>query len=650
VVSERTSPLAETLHTEELFFSLRIPYDAQLSPDEQRVAFVVFRPDRERNDFERTLHVITVADGAEAGGELAPPGVLPRWAPDGRTLAFARGAEGGEPAGIFAWEPGGGPPRRICAAEGVADLAWSPDGASLAFVATPPDTRDPLAPLVYREGGFRVNGSPLPVPWSQLFLVARDGAGALRQLTTLDRAVGSPRFSPDGGRIAFSAGQHAHMPSHAYVLELASEALERHGPDDGECETVDWTPDGAALLFVGKRDARRVGHTRAFLLSLDDGELRELAPELDRSVELSHVYWPGATPTITADGRHVLFAAHDRGRVWAYRAGLDGGPAEVVLDGATEAVRGLSLGPTLLATVIAAAGDPGDVVVAKLDGSERRRLTDLNGTRVRDGLALPQERRFTAADGTEVHAIVLRDPSVEGPTPLVLDIHGGPHSAWVLSFRDVEIYNWEFVARGYTVLLVNPRGSVGYGEEHYRGVLNGWGEHDLQDFMACVDGLVAEGLVDPQRMSATGYSYGGFMTNYLLANTDRFVSGVSQACNSDMVSMYGATAVKHLISCELSGPPAGRWELYDRLSPLRRSEHVTAPILFVTGLEDETTPVAQGEVMFTILSDLGRETELVLYPGADHLGGGWPLSQRLDLHRRIVGWVERHTPPAHGGG
>jgi dipeptidyl aminopeptidase/acylaminoacyl peptidase len=633
------------LALEDLFFALTIPHDARLAPDERLVAYVEARPDRERNGFRRTLRVIDAETGADAAPGSAPAGRLPRWLPDARTLVFVCDADGDEPAGIFRWAPGeDAPPRRVCAADGVSDLVSSPDGREIAFVGAAPVARDPLAPLVFREGGFRVNGSPLPFDPPQLFVVDADG-GEPRGLTRLGAAVGSPCWSPDGGRVAFAAGIQAHDPSHAYVLERDGGALRRVSPEGGECYAVAWTPAGDELLLTGRRDARVPGHARLFLQPLDGGAPRELAPELDRGVALSGGYDLGARPCVSADGRHALFAAPDRARVRLFRAPLDGGPAEALPGGETDGVRGVSAGPTRLVTVVARACDPGDVVVANADGSAPRRLTALNDPTLLARIAPPQERWFTAPDGTEIHALVLRDPAVQGPTPLVLDIHGGPHDAWVLPLRDVELYNWEFVARGFTVLLVNPRGSVGYGDAFQTAVQEAWGPSDMQDFIACVDGLIEEGLVDPDRLAVTGYSYGGYMTNYLIAHTDRFAAAVSQASASDMLLGYGASEVKHTLVREMGGPPtAERLERYDRMSPLRRADRVTTPTLFFTGMEDQTTPPAHAEAMFTLLRDLGCEAELVLYPGADHMGSGWPLSQRLDAWRRIVGWVTRHLP------
>ena len=151
---------------------------------------------------------------------------------------------------------------------------------------------------------------------------------------------------------------------------------------------------------------------------------------------------------------------------------------------------------------------------------------------------------------------IIRDPEVTGATPLLIDIHGGPHNAWNGAADDMHLYHQELVARGWTVLLVNPRGSDGYGEQFYTAVFGGWGTADAQDFLEPIDQLVAEGLVDPQRLAVTGYSYGGFMTCYLTGHDERFAAAVAGGVVSDLTSIGGTSDDAHLINdIELGAMP-----------------------------------------------------------------------------------------------
>ena len=260
-------------------------------------------------------------------------------------------------------------------------------------------------------------------------------------------------------------------------------------------------------------------------------------------------------------------------------------------------------------------------------------------------LFVPEERTFTISDGTEVQAWLVRDPERQGPLPLLLDVHGGPHNAWNAAADEMHFYHQELAAKGWAVLLVNSRGSDGYGAAFYDGVQGAWGVADHLDFLEPIDALVAEGLADPDRLAVTGYSYGGFMTGWLTGHDDRFKAAVAGGIVSDLVSEYGASDDGALMGrYELGGPPWERVEEYAAMSPITRVGQVTTPTLVLHGKDDLTCPVGQAQQWHTSLRDQGVPTELVLYPDASHvfilLG---PPSQRLDYARRVVEWVERYA-------
>ncbi len=190
-----------------------------------------------------------------------------------------------------------------------------------------------------------------------------------------------------------------------------------------------------------------------------------------------------------------------------------------------------------------------------------------------------EERTFAISDGTEVHGWLVHDPAQQGPRPLLLDVHGGPHNAWNGAADEIHLYHQELVERGWAVLLVNPRGSDGYGEAFYDGVRGAWGVADAPDFLEPLDQLVAEGLADPARLAVAGYSYGGFMACWLTAHDDRFAAAVAGGTVSDLTSMYGTSDDLCLSAYELGGTP---WEQPESLRrdvtahPGRRRPHADA--------------------------------------------------------------------------
>ena len=255
------------------------------------------------------------------------------------------------------------------------------------------------------------------------------------------------------------------------------------------------------------------------------------------------------------------------------------------------------------------------------------------------------ERTFTISDGTEVQAWLVRDPERTGPLPLLLDVHGGPHNAWNAAADEMHLYHQELAARGWAVLLVNPRGSDGYGEEFYDAVHGAWGVADANDFLEPIDQLVAEGLADPDRLAVTGYSYGGFMTCYLTGHDDRFAAAVAGGVVSDLVSMGGTCDDGHFLSAyELGGTPWEEPELYAAMSPLTKVARCAPRPSSCTARPTCTCPVGQAQQWHTALRERGVPTQLVLYPDASHVFIllGTP-SQRLDYNRRVVDWVEQYA-------
>jgi dipeptidyl aminopeptidase/acylaminoacyl peptidase len=297
---------------------------------------------------------------------------------------------------------------------------------------------------------------------------------------------------------------------------------------------------------------------------------------------------------------------------------------------------------------------PADVYLASSDGSRERRLTDLNHDLLAEVRLHPcVERTFTAADGLEIHGWVIRGddgavtsgtPRTQRPQPLLVDIHGGPHNAWSPAFDAVHLYHETLAAQGWSILRLNPRGSDGYGEDFFTAVVGAWGEIDQQDFIGAVDTLVEEGLADPERLAVCGYSYGGHMTNWLTARTDRFAAAVSGGSLSNYTSFYANSDQGYWIGPFYFG--AEQYEARERyaeLSPLSYVEGVTAPTLILHGENDDRCPIGQAEEWFVSLRKLGREVEFVRYPGASHLFilNGRP-SHRIDYNRRIADWVEEH--------
>jgi len=245
----------------------------------------------------------------------------------------------------------------------------------------------------------------------------------------------------------------------------------------------------------------------------------------------------------------------------------------------------------------------------------------------------------TSYDGTEIEASVYKPAGFrEGRrSPTILWIHGGPQSQYD--------WGWDFepqlfAANGYLVVLPNPRGSTGYGQEFCLGIWQEWGNVDHKDVLAPVDRAIELGWADPDRLGVGGWSWGGSLTNYVITNTDRFKAAISGAGSALYVANYGHDHYHRWYEAELGLPWENR-ELWERLSPYNRVQYITTPTLWTCGEKDWNVPVLNSEMMYQAMRRLGRETVLVVFPGEDH-GIGRPSYVKF-MYEQWLAWYDKHV-------
>jgi dipeptidyl aminopeptidase/acylaminoacyl peptidase len=637
--------MSRRLQLEDLF-RIALPSDPRLAPDATAVAHVLTTVDRDGDENVSSLWLAPTGAGAGPPRRLTfgRHDTAPRWSPDGRWLAFLRSGDGPPQLSVMAAD--GGEPRPVTNLDlGAGEPVWSPDSTRIAFAA-PVGAVDPNAPVVIDTLEYKADGAGLLRGLRKhLFVVPVDDGPAV-QVTEGDFHAGTPRWSPDGDRLAFAASRDPDrdlaITGAAYVVPVGDGPAEPARVSEGDtvvAEVVDWLADDR-LLVAGLRGPA-MGHTRLYTLAAAGGVPAEVVTGLDRNVMTGAPGYPGGVPQVTGDT--LVFCVRDRGCTHVYAVPVSGGRAHRLVGAPDLAVSGVSVVGDRIAYVASTPGTAGDIHVATLGGREQRRITDLALTDVE--LLAPVEREFTAPDGTTVHGFVLRDPAATAPGPLLLDAHGGPHNAWAPTFDGVHLYHQVLAAAGWTVLTLNVRGSDGYGESFYTAVVGGWGTADLDDFLAPVDALVAEGTADPDRLAVCGYSYGGYTACWLPTQTDRFAAAVAGGCVADLVSLAGTSDAGHLLAAhEIGDLPHDDPGRYAKHSPLAHVANVRTPTLLLHGEVDHRCPVGQAEQWFTALRERGVPTRLVRYPGAGHLFilDGRP-SHRLDFNRRIVEWVQQWT-------
>lgn len=652
--------------------SLVVPQTPSISPDGSQVVYVLRSQDPQA---DRTVRTLWRVGRGGSGARALTSGLddrCPSYSPDGTQVAFLR-SQGG-PAQLWILPAGGGEAEQLTTlAWGAGAPVWSPDGSRIAFtapvdVAANDDETDEYAPR------RRPAAAPVPVVTDRLDYQS-DGHGLLgtirshlhvcdvdtattRQLTEGCWHAGQPAWSPNGTQLVFPAasGADADLTSHSAVY-LVDAALpgsrpRRIGKAGRFVSTACWAPDGQALVVVD-HPSSPIGHARLLRMSLD-GHVAELAPGLDRNVMVGAPGYPGAPPQLTADGRTVVFCIRDSGDTHVYATPAMGGTPTPLVAGTGRTVSGLAVAgnAATAAFVLSTPTSYGEVVTTDTHTATETVCTN-HGDSLADVSPLPPvPRTFEISDGTTVHGWLIRDPEATGPGPLLLDIHGGPHNAWQAAADETHLYQQELAAQGWSVLLLNPRGSDGYGEAFFTALSGGWGRNDRADFLEPLDQLVAEGIADPRRLAVCGYSYGGYMTCYLTSHDQRFAAAIAGGMISDLADMAGASDAGHAVAVhELGGYPWTHADHYADMSPYTYIDRVQTPTLILHGQADLRCPVDQAKRWHAALRARGVTSRLVLYPDASHLFivDGKP-SYRIDASRRIVDWARRYAgrPSASG--
>lgn len=675
-------------------YQLRVPLEVAPSPDGSRICFSVKETAPDRDGYRTSLWLVP-ADGSAPERRLtlgARRDMSPRWSPDGSTIAFLsdRGAvlakggasdlptpdappTDGSRGDVQVWllPTGGGEARQLTRLpEDVEDLAWSPDGSRLCLVsaATSDQPRRPDRDRSARRDArvtdrlmYQMNGQGYIADRAQNLWVVDVADGALRRLTSGPSHDRQPAWSPDGRTIAFSSDRHADPDlswrSDVYVIDTAGGRVRRisGGRGDRMFEQPTWSPDGSAIAATGHRfRSGNATSTGVWVFPADaEGEGVELLGDdtIDAGAALNSDLAGVPAPAIAwgPDGTWLVFAAPIEGSVELWRAHRDGRPAERLTRGehALTRPRAVPSGAGLrVALVVGDAVTPWEVAVVDVPGPGRRRtdagvvrtLTRLMAAWADIDLVMPVTR-WHESGGRRIQGWFLEAPRKGGrPAPMVVQIHGGPATLYGWSL----MWEWQcLVAAGISVYACNPRGSQGYGEELCRANIGDWGDGPMADVMAGVDALVADGLVDPDRLGVTGGSYGGYLTAWIIGHTDRFAAAVSCRGVYDLTSQ--------MLSGDLGGPTFGHhefgvhpWEdpgLYRRHSPLTYADRMVTPLLIQHAEHDLRCPITQAEELFATLRSMRRPVRLVRTPEESHelTRSGAPF-RRVEHLERIRDW------------
>lgn len=500
---------------------------------------------------------------------------------------------------------------------------------------------------------FQRDGQPFPapdphaLPPSRIALRPADG-GDPRMLTSPDMRPSSVEWSPDGAALVFVADpdwrdELKYESPDLWTVTTAG-VVTRLTNDGYVYSDPAWSPDGKYISYVRDPGTDMIIQRKMNHGGPSDLYVRPAAGGAPVNLTAAWDLEPGPTRW-SPDGRYIYFTAAIGGESHLFRTSVPAGRVEQVTKGPRRLANlTYDKAMTTIAYTVTTHDAPADVWAANIDGTNERRLTNVNAEVTGEvALAKAETLHWASKDGTRIEGWLLRpagyDPS-KGPYPLIVFSHGGPHAATGYTMDFKQQY---FAANGYFVLDTNFRSSTGYGEAFKWATWGAWGDRDGEDVIAGIDYVLKKYPIDPKRVGHTGHSYGGFMTNWLITQyPDRFAAAITGAGITNWISDYGTADIYRTKETEFFGTP---WDPLARArmirqSPLTYAGRVKTPTLFVHGEVDQRVPYDEGEQMYFALKRRGVPAKMIQYAGQPHgIAGHWNV-----VHRMLneLAWWQRY--------
>ena len=654
--------------------------DPQMSPDGSQVAFTRVVVNQPKDGYETSLWLVP-ANGASAPRPLTagPRDSSPRWSPDGRALAFVRAAEKDgkvQPPQIYRLPLEGGESTAVTnLPRGAGGPLWSPDGTRIAFSSTTRDG-DAAAPSstpksdvrVITSAVYRSNGGGWDDPdrpshlWVTDVRVGGEPARAV-QLTTGKFSEGGAAWSPDGARLYFVSNpveEPYYQQSDADVFSVSAGggAPAKVASINGSISGPRPSPDGKWLAFAGTlygTPERSFDQTDLFVAPVDGSAApRNLTATYDFDIggsvggdQRAPRGGGSAGPIWSADGKAIVTVAGERGNAVLVRVDVAAAAVSPVY-AASHTVQSYtaSRDASRLVAVTSTQTNVNDLFVldTAAGGASAKQITRVNDALFSQlTLSEPEAISWTSFDGQKIEGWLMHPPNFDRTKkyPFILEIHGGPHSAYGNVFTHE--FQW-MAAKGYVVLFPNPRGSSNYGQAFGNVIQYRYPGDDYKDLMAGVDEVVKRGYVDPARLGVTGGSGGGLLTNWTITQTQRFAAAVSMRSIADWSGFwYTADFAQFTPSWFRKAP----WEDpadFAARSPITHIAKVKTPLMLIDGDDDLRTPPSDGgEIMFRALKYMKVPTVMVRVPGETHeLSRSGTPRHRVERLQHILGWFDKY--------
>lgn len=651
-------PVAQLAHSQESnrlitpedFFNIKNVANPVISPEGEWIAYTVRETSLEDDSSETRIWMVSTD-----GNDVMPmTGVgssasEPAWSPDGKYLSFLASRNDGETQ-IWAMDRRGGEAVQLTEIEqGVSAYEWSPDSRRLVLQIRDAEEKsedDQKQPWVIDRLQFKRDYTGyLDRRRTHLYIFDLDNEDktSARQITSGDYDDSQPTWSPDGTLIAFVSNR-TEMPDSNSNSDIW--VVSADNPDEGATllqittnpggdSSPAWSPDGQFIAYTSVIEPELIWYATSHLAvaSSNGGSERVLTQRIDRNV---------GSPQFAPNSDDIYFILEDSAERHLASIDRSGENFERHIDG-NISLRGFSMNDKgQVATLIGNAQQPPEIFSGS--GGNLQQLTFTNRSFLESvELAEVDNILFNSEDGTEVEGFVYKPPGfTEGfRYPTLLRIHGGPVSQYDFNFNfDAQL----FAANGYVVVMTNPRGSSGYGQDFSHQLWAAWGVKDFEDVMAGVEYAIDQGYADPDRLGVGGWSYGGILTNYVITKSNQFAGAVTGASEVLYRSNYGHDHYQRQWEAEL-GLPWETPENWERISPFNDVANVTTPTLIMGGEHDWNVPILNSEQLYQALKRLGVETQLVVYPGQYH-GISKPTFV-LDRYQRYLAWYDNWVKGEH---
>ena len=638
---------ADELFGIDQYLALKGVSELSVSPEGNYLAYTVTSSDLKK-DITRDVVWMVAADGGDPVQmtSAADDASAPQWSPDGRYLAVLSDRKD-EITQVWLLDRRGGDAQQLTEfKQGVDSFAWAPDSKSMLLVAADPSPADldeeelpNPRPYVVDRLQFKEDYVGYLTRHRTHIHVIDLASKETRQVTSGDYDDSEPAWSPDGKKIVFVSNRtetpDRNRNTDLWIVELDDESSEARRLTTGKTADASpsWSPNGRTIVYTSTvADAQPI----YAIPQLTVVDVASGATAVNPSLLETQVF----DPRYTTDGNSILAITEYHAEQNLVQVDAASGAVQSLIEGEDVVTEFAVADDGSVYTLLSRPQQP-DEVFALANGALKQ-LTFVN-TPVLENLKLAtvEKRAYESEDGTSIEALYVFPPGFKKGTtyPGILFIHGGPMQQWDLRF-DYEAQM--LAAKGYVLVMPNPRGSWGYGQAFASAITADWGGLDYTDVMAGIDVAVDEGWVDEDRMAVYGWSYGGILTNHVITKTDRFKAAITVASATLYIANYGHDQYQRWWEEELGLPwlPENR-ENYDRMSPFYKLDKVTTPTLIIGGEDDWNVPIQNSEQLYIVLKRRGIPTELVVYPDQGHVWEDVP-SYEKDLYERYFVWLERY--------